>query len=291
MYWNVGKLLSEELKKKSFGDSYIDEVAKQIQNEVPGIKGFNKRGLYRMIKFYETYKGDQFVTTLLSQISWSNHLTIISRTKTPEERLLYINLCIKENYSTRELDRQISSAYFERYMLSKENIKPLPIRNKTNNPFLDSYVIEFLDLPKGYKEFDIRKGLIENMKNFMLEIGNDFTFVGEEYKVQVGDEDFRIDLLFYHRELRCLVAIELKTDKFKPEYVSKMDFYLEALDRQKKKKYENPSVGLILCASKNDEVVEYALSRSLSPVMVSEYTLKLPSKKVLQDKLCELLNI
>ena len=143
----------------------------------------------------------------------------------------------------------------------------------------------------GFNEKHLRKGLIEAMKKFILELGKDFTYVDEEYTIMVGGEDYHVDLLFYHRNLRCLVAMELKTGKFKPEYVSKMDFYLEGLDRQVKKPDENPSVGLILCASKNDEVVEYAMSRTMSPMMVSQYQLQLPDKEVLRKKLQELSNI
>ena len=159
------------------------------------------------------------------------------------------------------------------------------------NPFLDQYVIEFLDLPDTFHENDFRKALVKEMRDFILELGKDFTFVGEEYPIQVGGEDFRIDLLFFHRSLKCLVAMELKIGKFKPEYVSKMDFYLEGLDRQIRKPDENPSVGLILCASKNDEVVEYAMSRTLSPMMVAQYQLQLPDKDVLRKKLQELTNL
>ena len=215
----------------------------------------------------------------------------MSKAKTIEERHFYISLCIKEAYSSRELERQIDSGYYERYMLSKEKLLPEPTKGLKENPFLDSYVIEFLDLPKNFKDSDLRKGLIQNMKDFILEVGRDFTFIDEEYRVQVGGEDFRIDLLLFHRGLQCLVAFELKIGKFKPEYISKMDFYLEALDRQKKKENENPSVGMILCASKDDEVVEYAMSRSLSPMMVAEYKLQLPDKAVLQKKLQELVNM
>jgi len=231
------------------------------------------------------------VSALLTQISWTNHLAIMSKAKTMEERHFYITLCIKESYSSRELERQIDSGYYERYMLSKEKLLPEPIKGLKENPFLDSYVIEFLDLPKNFKESDLRKGLIQNMKEFILEVGKDFTFIDEEYRIQVGGEDFRIDLLFFHRGLQCLVAFELKIGKFKPEYISKMDFYLEALDCQKKKENENPSVGMILCASKDDEVVEYAISRTLSSMMVAEYKLQLPDKAVLQKKLQELINI
>lgn len=291
MYWKVGEYLSKESKNTAFGDDYINSIAKEIQSAFPGIKGFTRRGLYRMKQFYEMYCEDEFVSALLTQISWTNHLMIMSKAKTVEERHFYITLCVQESYSSRELGRQIESSYYERYMLSKEKILPEPIKGLKENPFLDSYVIEFLDLPKNFKESDLRKGLIQNMKDFILEVGKDFTFIDEEYRVQVGGEDFRIDLLFFHRGLQCLVAFELKIGKFKPEYISKMDFYLEALDRQKKRENENPSVGMILCASKDDEVVEYAMSRTLSPMMVSEYKLQLPDKAVLQKKLQELINM
>ena len=291
MYWLVGEYLSVESKNVSFGDKYIDAIAKEIKDVFPGIKGFNRRGLYRMKQFYELYKDNSIVTPLLTQLSWSNHLLIMSGCKSNMEREFYMRLCIKEGYSKRELERQINSGYYERYMLSKEKLLPEPIKGLKENPFLDSYVIEFLDLPKNFKESDLRKGLIQNMKDFILEVGKDFTFIDEAYRVQVGGEDFRIDLLFFHRGLQCLVAFELKIGKFKPEYISKMDFYLEALDRQKKKENENPSVGMILCASKDDEVVEYAMSRTLSPMMVAEYKLQLPDKAVLQKKLQELINM
>lgn len=291
MYWRVGEFLSRETEHATYGDAYIDEISKEIQETFPGIKGFNRRGLYRMKKFYETYKDNEIVSPLVSQISWTNHLLIMSGCKTDEEREFYIRLCIKENYSKRQLERQLDSGYYERYMLSKETLLPESVKNLGENPFLDSYVMEFLDLPNEFHENDLRKALIRNMKDFILELGKDFTFVDEEYKVQVGGDDFRIDLLFYHRGLQCLVAIELKIGKFKPEYISKLDFYLEALDRQVKKENENPSVGLLLCAAKNDEVVEYAMSRTMSPMLVSQYQLQLPDKAVLEKKLQQLVNI
>ena len=209
MYWLVGEYLSVESKNVSFGDKYIDAIAKEIQDVFPGIKGFNRRGLYRMKQFYELYKDNSIVTPLLTQLSWSNHLLIMSGCKSNMEREFYMRLCIKEGYSKRELERQINSGYYERYMLSKEKLLPEPIKGLKENPFLDSYVIEFLDLPKNFKESDLRKGLIQNMKEFILEVGKDFSFIDEEYRVQVGGEDFRIDLLFFHRGLQCLVAFEL----------------------------------------------------------------------------------
>ena len=290
MYQSVGKFLAEHAKEAAYGDGYMEALSKHIQDHFPGIKGFTRRGLYRMKQFYELYAGNEKVSAMLTQLSWSNHLLIMSGCKSDEEREFYISLAIKERYTTRQLERQMESGYYERYMLSKDKLLPEKVQTEIN-PFLDSYVIEFLDLPTGFLEKDLRKGLMAGMKQFMLEMGKDFTFVDEEYAITVGGEDFKIDLMFYHRTLRCLVAMELKTGKFKPEYVSKMDFYLEGLDRQVKRPDENPSVVLILCASKNDEVVEYSMSRTLSPMMVSQYRLQLPDKEVLRKKLQELVSI
>ena len=175
LYWNVGEYLSKENGKTNWGDAFIDETAKYIRENCPEIKGFNRRGLYRMKRFYEAYKDDEFVTTVLSQISWSNHLEILSATKTQEERQFYVMLCVKEKYSARELRRQIASSYFHRYMLSKEKLDPVPIDKKIKERFLDTYVLEFLDLPEKYKERDLRKAIIHNLKNFILEIGRDFS--------------------------------------------------------------------------------------------------------------------
>ncbi len=291
LYWNVGKYISEQLELQKWGSSYVDELALFISENCPGVKGFNRRGLYRMKQFFETYKDKEFVSTLLTQISWSNHLAILSSSKSDEEREFYIKLSIKERYSARELQRQLDSGYFERYMLSTKKLEPVPVESAIKNNFLDTYVLEFLSLPKRFSEHDFKKCIIANLKDFILEIGKDFTFVGEEYRVMVGNSDYYIDLLFYHRRLACLVAFELKIGAFKPEHIGKINFYLEALDREHKKDNENPSVGVILCASKDEEVVEFALSRSLSPTLISEYTLNLIDKKLLRQKLHELSEI
>lgn len=287
MYWRVGQFLSKKSKEANYGDGYIDSLSEYIKNRFPGIKGFNRRGLYRMKQFYETYADNEKVSPLVTQLSWTNHLLIMSGSKSDEEREFYMRLAVQERYSKRQLERQMDSGYYERYMLSKSKLLPEPLRSQ-QNPFLDQYVVEFLDLPDAFHENDFRKALVKGMRDFILELGKDFTYVGEEYLVQVGGEDYRIDLLFFHRSLHCLVAIELKVGKFKPEYVSKMDFYLEGLDRQVRKPDENPSVGMLLCASKNDEVVEYAMSRTLSPMMVAQYQLQLPNKDILRKKLQEL---
>jgi len=293
MYWRVGEYLSEAMKDSKYGDGYIQNLADFFADNYPEIKGFNSRGLYRMRQFYEIYSGTEIVSSLMTQLSWTSHLKLMSACKTTEERRFYIDLAIKERYSVRELERQIDSGYYERYRLSTAAPPAVLAETyeKTRNVFRDNYVLEFLDVEEPIDEKDLRKSIVRNLKNFILEIGKDFTFVGEEYRIQVGKHDYYLDLLFYQRELSCLVAFELKIGEFQAEYIGKMGLYLEALDRDIKKQNENPSVGVILCASKDDEVVEYALSRSLSPAMVSEYTLKLIDKRLLQRKLKEYIEL
>lgn len=321
LYWNVGAYIHKQLYNTSWGEKTVDELAAFIQKNHPELKGFNRRGLYRMKQFYETYTSMSFVTpvmtllqmpvnqeneivpsamtqlemsdireSILAKISWTHHLTLISRAKTDEEREFYLRLCIKENYSVKELERQINSGVFERVMLGNSTLSPVlkEIHPDINNSFKDSYVFEFLNLSEPHSERDLQKELIKQMKSFILELGKDFLFIGEEHKVQVGNSDFYIDLLFYHRGLQCLVAFELKADKFKPEHLGQLNFYLEALDRDVKRQNENPSIGILLCKDKDSEVVEYALSRSLSPTMVTQYKTQLPDKQLLQQKLHEL---
>ena len=212
LYWNIGQYISRKVASAEWGDGIIDELASFIKINYPTIKGFNRRGLYRMKQFYETYKDNKFVSTLLTQISWSNHLHILSKTKTMAEKEFYLTLCVKEKYSSRELERQVNSAYYERYMLSTQKISPAvqEFNKKTRNTFLDSYVLEFLDLPEKVSEQDLKKAIIHNLKNFILEIGKDFTFVGEEYRVQVGTKDFYIDYSFTIEDYLVWLLLNLK---------------------------------------------------------------------------------
>ena len=179
--------------------------------------------------------------------------------------------------------------FYETYKDLAKLSTPLRETNQNlANTFKDGYVFEFLNIPETHSEKELQRGLVKQMKSFILELGKDFLFIGEEYRLQVGSSDFYIDLLFYHRGLQCLIAFELKADKFKPDHLGQLNFYLEALDRDVRKTNENPSIGILLCKDQDSEVVEYALSRSLSPTMVSEYKTQLPDKKYLQQKLCEL---
>ena len=288
LYWKVGKYISDKIAVSEWGDGVVKQLAAYIEKNSPDTKGFSDKNLWRMKQFYETYcNADEKLSTLLREISWSNNLTIMSRAKTEEERSFYLMLCKSERLSARELNRQLDAALYERTKVSNPKLSTVlrQIAPQAEQVFRDEYVLEFLGGKDYRSESTMKKALIRQMKHFVLELGKDFLFVDEEYRLQVGNSDFRIDLLFYHRELQCLVAFELKMGKFKPEHLGQLNFYLEALDRDVKKPQENPSIGVLLCKDKDDEVVEYALSRSLSPTMVAEYRLHLPDKALLQQKL------
>ena len=291
LYWQIGSYVSERAANDGWGKSTVKELSAYILSKEPGIRGYSAQNIWRMKQFFETYKDKPELSTLLRENSWSNNMHIVSKTKSYEEKEFYLKLASKEKYKARELERQIDSGYYERLLLSNGKA-PSALQEKDMSGVLrDMYMLEFLNLPEPYKEYDLQKAILKNMKKFLLEFGRDFLLVGEEYHVQVGNKDYYVDLLFYHRELQCLVAIDLKIDDFKPEYLGKMDFYLEALDRDVKKSHENPSVGMILCKNADTDVVEYSLSRSLSQAMVAEYKTKLIDKKILQKKLDELYDI
>lgn len=289
LYWQIGKYVSEKIAADGWGNSTVDSLSEYILSQEPGARGYSSQNIRRMKYFYETYKDQPEVADLLRANTWSNNLHIINKTKTPEERRFYLELAVKEQYSARELERQLDSCYYERLKLSDGNAPSgLPARIKDAGIIRDNYMLEFLNLPESYLERDLQKAILDNLKQFILEFGCDFIFMGEEYHVQVGNHDFYIDLLFYHRGLQCLVAFELKIDEFKPEYLGKMNFYLEALDRDMKKPNENPSVGIILCKDKDNKVVEYAMNKDLSATLVAKYETELIDKNVLQAKLDEL---
>ncbi|NRT14902.1 putative nuclease of restriction endonuclease-like (RecB) superfamily [Flavobacterium sp. 28A] len=289
LYWEIGKYITTRTQNEGWGKATVQQLAQFIQTQEPNLKGFSDKNLWRMKQFYETYNDSPKLAPLVRELSWTNNVLIFGKAKSSEEREFYLNLSKSENYTSRELERQINSSYFERTVLSNQKLSALPrvLPNEIENIFKENYVLEFLNLPELHSEKDLQKQLILQMKQFLLELGKDFLFVGEEFRLQVGNKDYRTDLLFYHRNLQCLVAFELKTTDFEPEHLGKLNFYLEALDRDVKKEHENPSIGILLCKGKDNEVVEYALSRNLSPTMISEYTIKLPNKKLLQDKLHE----
>ncbi|QKF77460.1 PDDEXK nuclease domain-containing protein [Arcobacter defluvii] len=289
LYWEIGKYISTKTTQENWGKGVVKELATFLKEKDPTSKGFGDKNLWLMKQFFETYKEDEKLYTLCREISWSNNRRIMSL-QTIEEREFYLVLSIKNRYSYRELDKQINTSTFERTMIADKKLstvlKELP--QNVSGVFKDSYIVDFLDLPHNHKEKDLQNGLIGSLKEFILELGLGFAFIGQEYRVQVGNEDFYIDLLFFHRTLQCLVAFELKVGKFKPSDLGQLEFYLEALDRDVKQPQENPSIGVLLCREKNDEVVEYALSRTLSPTIISQYKTKLIPKEILQQKMNEL---
>ena len=288
MYWNIGKYISGKLKDGKWGKSVVEDFTRYVQNKRPDIKGFSASNVWRMRQFYETYCDNEKLAPLVREITWTNNLLIMSRTKSDDAREFYLTKAREDNYSKHELEHQLDRMLFERTVLSYEKNKPFISKNTDLAAIRDSYVFDHLDIPTGYGEKDLRRAIVANIRGFILEFGKDFAFVGEEYRIQVGNKDFHIDLLFYNRRLSCLVAVELKSDEFRPEYLGQLEFYLEALDRNVRKPGENPSVGLILCAGKNDTVVEYSLSRSMSPALVADYQLCLPDKSLLENRLREL---
>lgn len=291
LYWRVGEYVSKKISSSEWGKSVVTQLASYIAGKHPGIKGFSDKNIWRMKQFYETYSlADEKLSPVLREINWTNNLIIMSRSKSADERLFYLKICVRERLSKRELERQIDSCLFERSQTDSIKLSPVlrEMVPEAEKVFRDKYVMEFIGIQESKPENSLRKALIGQMKNFVLELGKDYIFVDEEFRLQVGNSDFYVDLLFYHRELQCLVAFELKTEKFKPEHLGQLNFYLEALDRDVKKEKENPSIGVLLCKDKDDEVVEYAQNRSLSPTMVAEYKLNMPDKQLLQQKLREI---
>jgi len=289
LYWKVGEIISRKLESAEWGDGVVDQLASFIARTQPGQRGFSRPNLFRMRQFYEAYRDNPKVSALLRQLPWTHHTIILSQSKRSEEREFYLRVAAHERWSSRQLERQFKAALFDRVILNPPKVSALTrqIHPEALTVFRDAYTVEFLALPTLHAEADLHRGLLHKLKDFLLEMGRDFCFVGSEYPVQVGGRDFALDLLFFHRGLNCLVAMELKVGRFEPEYLGKLTFYLEALDRDVRKPHEHPSIGVLLCASKEDEVVEYALSRTLSPALIAEYQTQLPDKKFLQAKLHE----
>lgn len=290
LYWQVGGYISGKLATAEWGEGVVESLARHLARVLPGQRGFTRRNLFRMRQLFDTYHGDKVVTPLVTQLPWTHNLVILTQSKRPEEREFYLRMAVQQRWSKRELERQFRLAAFEHAVLTPPKLSPA-VRETHGDAatlvFKDVYALEFLDLPARHTEADLHRGLLAELRRFLIELGNDFCFVGSEFPLQVGGRDFALDLLFFHRGLNCLVAIELKVERFEPEHLGKLNFYLEALDRDVKKPHENPAIGLLLCASKDSEVVEYALSRTLSPALVAQYQTQLPDKRLLAAKLHE----
>lgn len=313
--WEVGQYISMQLKSSRWGTKVVSDLADYLKRQNPKRRGFGKRHLYNMVKFYETYSKGEFrnvaerlrlpeivqspiaqigkampvMPNVLTLVPFTSHLEIMNRCRTDEERVFYMLYAAHQRLKTEELRRCIVNQTYSLLMDKDKMLSPKMIAEYPNTEFMlkDRAFIDFLNLPTKHNEHHLHKGLLEHMKEFILELGKDFLFVDSEYGVQVGGSTKRIDLLFYHRALQCLVAIELKAVDFQPEFVGKMDMYLEALDRDVKRENENPSIGIILCPSADRSMVEYTLNRSLSPTMVAEYQQKLIPQEVMKKSLEE----
>ncbi|MFV3287190.1 PDDEXK nuclease domain-containing protein [Pseudomonas sp. NY11955] len=289
LYWQVGAYISRKLEQAEWGDSVVSQLAAHLARTQPGLRGFTRANLFRMRQFYDSYRGDEKVAPLVRQLSWSHNLIILGQCKQRDECEFYVRMAVQERWSRRELERQLKAALYERCVANPAKVSAALRQNypAAMDVFRDAYMVEFLGLPGVHAESDLHCALMDRLKQFLIELGRDFCFVGSQYPLQVGGRDFALDLLFFHRGLNCLVAIELKVGRFEPEYLGKLDFYLEALDRNERKPHENPAIGVLLCASRDYEVVEYALNRSLSPALIAEYQTRLPDKALLQAKLHE----
>jgi len=288
-YWELGAYISRKIASAEWGDGVVKELAADLARRYPGIRGYTRPNLFRMRQFYEAYRVNRKVSALLRQLPWTHHLLILAQAKPVEAREFYILAAIKERWTSRELERQLRSGAILRDAQAPKKVSPAlrQIHPTALDEFKNAYNVEFLGLGDEHAEADLHGALLRNLGRFLTELGRDFCFVGSQYPVQVGNQDFAIDLVFFHRGLQCLVAFELKVDKFKPADLGQLSFYAEALDRDVKKLHERPSIGVLLCATKDDEVVEYALARTTSPTLVAEYQTFLPPKAVLRAKLHE----
>lgn len=334
MNWEIGQYISMQLKSARWGTKIVSDLADYLKRINPKQRGFGKRHLYNMVKFYDTYSAKSFLNTLsnlhlpefvqsriaqletpsksvtneivqlgiaqleedlqplpklLSIIPFTSHIEIMNRCRSDEERIFYMLYARYQGLKTEELRRCIVNQTFSSLMDKEKMLSPKLLDEYPQSEFMlkDKAIVDFLNLPQEHNEHHLHKGLLEHMKAFILELGKDFLFIESEFGVQVGGSTKRIDLLFFHRALQCLVAIELKAVDFQPEFVGKMDMYLEALDRDVKRDNENPSIGIILCPSADRSMVEYTLSRSLSPTMIAEYQRKLIPQQVLKKSLEE----
>lgn len=305
--WEIGQNLSSRIKEGKWGDKVVRALADYIRTNRPSHRGFSKTNIYNMVKFYETYSSNDFLNLLhqhklinspqivqsptgqfpklLSLVTYTHHTIILNRCTSLQEKLFYILYAHQQGLNTRELDACITNQTFEALLREGKNMSNLLTTQYPQSPIMlkDRIMLDALALPPKHDEPHLHKEICTHMKEFILELGKeDFLFVQDEYPIPVGGDTFHLDLLFYHRVLRCYVGIELKAGKFQPKDLGQLEFYLEALDRDKRRTDEGPSIGILLCKDANQMVVEYALSRSMSPVMIAQYRKALIPLNILQ---------
>jgi predicted nuclease of restriction endonuclease-like (RecB) superfamily len=276
LYWEIGKSIVEKQEQYRWGNSVVENLSKDLQNEFPGTEGFSSQNLWRMRKFYKEYQEEEKLALLVREIGWSHNVVIFEKCKDVLEREFYLRMTRKYGWTKNVLVHQIEGGAYTRFLANQTNFdKSLAekYRPQAKLAVKDSYIFDFIELTEEYKERELELALVNNVRSFLQEMGGDFTFIGNQYKIEVGSTLYYIDLLLYHRRLKSLVAIELKTTEFKPEYAGKMQFYLAVLDDKVKLPEESPSIGIIVCKTKERTVVEYALKTATKPMGVADYSL------------------
>ncbi|BCL38333.1 YhcG family protein [Nostoc sp. MS1] len=274
LYWDIGQMIVSRQQEAGWGKSVVEQLAKDLQREFAGISGFSARNIWNMRNFYLAYSQNEKLQPLVAEIGWTHNLVILEKCKDDLEREFYIKMTRKFGWTKNVLIHQIENQTYEKTLLNQTNFNqtvPAEIRNQLKLAVKDEYTFDFLELADEHSERQLEQAILARVEPFLQEMGGRFTFVGSQYRLEIGDQEFFIDLLLYHRQLKCLVAVELKTGEFLPEYVGKMQFYLAALDDLSRLPDENLSIGIILCKSKNKTVVEYALRESNKPIGVATY--------------------
>ena len=277
LYWGIGQEIYNQQQEKGWGKSIVEVLAKELKEEFPDVKGFSASNLWRMRNFYTTYCTAENLAPLVREISWTKNIAIMEKCNDFFEREFYIKMTKKYGWTKDVLINHIENKTYEKYLLNQTNFdETLPTKyiNQAKLAVKDEYIFDFMELSEQHSERELEESLVNNMRAFLEEMGGNFAFMGSQYHLNVGGDDFYIDLLLYHRSLKSLIAIELKIGEFKPEFVGQLQFYLTALDKQVKMEHENPSIGIIICKSKNRTVVEYALSDSDKPIGVSTYQIR-----------------
>lgn len=274
LYWDIGHMIVERQRDESWGKAVVKRLSGDIQSEFPGIRGFSVQNLWYMRKFYSEYSDSERLQPLVGEIGWSHNVVILDHCKDPLQREFYLRMTRRMGWTKRVLAHQIENQTYEKTLISQTNFDatlPEPIRDQAKLALKDEYLFDFLELGEEHSERELERAILSRVERFLRAMGGMFAFVGSQYRVEAGDKEYFIDLLLFHRRLRCLVALELKVGEFEPEFVGKMQFYLALLDDTVREEGENPSIGIILCKSKDKTIVEYALRNAAKPIGVAEY--------------------
>ena len=274
LYWDIGEMIVERQHGQTWGQAVVKQLAKDLQADFPGMSGLSASNLWRIKLFYETYTGSTKLAPLVREIGWSHNLIILEKCKDDLQREFYLRMTRKFGWTKNVLLHQIENQTYEKTLLNQTTFDRTVSAETSKHALLavkDEYTFDFLELAEEHSERELERALIGRVEHFLREMGGLFAFVGSQYRLEVEGQEYFIDLLLFHRRLRCLVAVELKVGEFQPEYVGKMQFYLALLDDKARQEGENPSIGMILCKTKNRTIVEYALRESNKPIGVSQY--------------------